>query len=117
MSLQTSLPKNWKDFKIDNKIVFVNLSEKVISFHPPMEIANIGSFLNLYHFKCNKEEFLKVLNSHSKEMNSNSMILSTCKGSQNLQKTESILSNQSNQREVIELTRIDDGKKIFLKYF
>lgn len=110
MNYPTSLPKNWKDFKIDNKIVFVNLSEKVITFHPPIEISNIGSFLNIYNFNCNKEEFLNVLSSHSKETTSNSIILSKGTESKNLPKIESNISNHSNQRELVELTKIDDGK-------
>ncbi len=115
MSLQTSLPKNWKDFKIDNKIVFVNLSEKVITFHPPMEISNIASFLNLYSFKCNKEEFLKVLSSYTSETSSASIILNKSNECLNLQKTDSNICNQSNRKQVIELTKIDDGKFIVEK--
>lgn len=61
MSLQTTLPKEWKDMKIGDKILFVNTKEKLITFHPPMKLKNISIFLNIYQIKCKKEDILKKI--------------------------------------------------------
>jgi hypothetical protein len=110
MSLHTSLPKNWKDIKIDNKLVFVNLKENVVSFHPPIEISNLGIFLNLYQFRCNKEEFLKTISSHIEK---NSKIKTNILKPQlinNDSNAANLSQNSAINREVIELTPMDDRK-------
>jgi hypothetical protein len=65
MKLQATLPKDWNDLKIDNKIIFVNNKEKLISYHPPIEFKNINLFLNFYQFKQTIEEILKIMNSNN----------------------------------------------------
>jgi hypothetical protein len=61
MSIHTELPKEWVDIKVDNKIIFINMKESIVSFHPPMKIENLGVFLNLYNFSISKEEVMKKI--------------------------------------------------------
>jgi len=70
MSFNISLPRDWIDIKIDNKILFINLKENLVSYYPPMDLKNIGAFLNFYNINTKKEDFVKILqrSTNSKEI-------------------------------------------------
>ena len=61
MSIYSTLPNDWIDIKIEDKILFFNLKEKLVSYHPPMDINNLSTFLNLYKINKKKGEILKLL--------------------------------------------------------
>lgn len=61
MSFISTLPKNWIDLQIENKLLFINPIENLITYHPPMDIKNLGAFLKLYKINLNKEEIINLL--------------------------------------------------------
>jgi hypothetical protein len=61
MSIFSTLPKDWIDVKIEDKLLFFNIKEKLVSYHPPMDLKNISTFLNLYKINKKKGDILKLL--------------------------------------------------------
>lgn len=88
------LPENWKEITFEDKIIFFNLKENLITFHPPFTLKNISLFFKLYEFKSTSEQFKKQLEDIVEKSNSNS----TKKG-----KTEMT-------KEILNLDPIIDGK-------
>ncbi len=66
MSINITLPKDWIDIKIENRIIFINLKENLVSYHPPMDLNNIGAFLNLYNINRNRSELINLLRKSTK---------------------------------------------------
>lgn len=56
------LPENWSQFTLGNKkALYYNMSDQLISFHPPFPIQNFLDFINFYNLECNITEITKQI--------------------------------------------------------
>jgi hypothetical protein len=59
--MQTCIPDNWKDIKINDRILFINTKENILCFHPPFHFNNMQLFLDLYQFNVKKEDLINSI--------------------------------------------------------
>lgn len=61
MTATISLHSNWIKFTLESRYIFYNISEQVLSYHPPFPLSELSAFLRFYKFKTDTEKFIQFL--------------------------------------------------------
>jgi hypothetical protein len=56
MNFISNLPKNWSGIKVNERVIYVNNSEKTVAYHPPFDYDRLNQFLAFYNFDISQED-------------------------------------------------------------
>jgi hypothetical protein len=107
--MQSFIPENWKDLKINGRSVFINSKESLLCFHPPFHFDNLQLFLDLYQYKMSKEDLLLLINQKSESNPKNIKVLTVSENtSPNQSKRNSLSFDSEPIKEVNKLKIIEN---------
>ena len=55
------LKSAWVKLTINNKFIFYNYKEDIVTYHPPFPLSQIDQFLKYYHYEIDRQELLRQL--------------------------------------------------------